>query len=133
MAQCDKCGNEILKGDQFCRGCGAPVRPDAGEAAPEPPGVDTDQRMLAEKVERRVNQKIGLLWHIGTYVVINAFMVFIWALGSRTSLWFLWVLVPWGVGLAFHVIGYFLGGESGAKERMVKKEMEKIKKEGGSS
>lgn len=29
-------------------------------------------------------------------------MVFIWAIGPRGSFWPIWMMVPWGIGLAFH-------------------------------
>ena len=86
---------------------------------------------LRKKAEKRVTQRTALLSHIGAYVVVNAFLVIIWALAGAGYPWFLWVMAGWGIGLAINILAYFTGrkGEA-AKDRMVQKEMEKIKKEG---
>jgi 2TM domain len=95
---------------------------------PNPP-VEEALRIQAEK---RVKDKIELLTHLAVYAVINGFLVVIWALSGRGYPWFLWVMAGWGIGLVLHITGYFIGSKSeGAKERMVRKEMERIKKEQG--
>jgi hypothetical protein len=98
------------------------------EQPPNPPVNDE----LREKAETRVNQKIALFSHLGTYVIVNAFLIVIWALSGAGYPWFLWVMAGWGIGLAFHAFNYFIGKRSdAAKERMLQKEMEKLKKEQG--
>ena len=99
------------------------------------PGGQRPETMTEEeirsKAEKRAAQRTALLSHIGAYVVVNAFLVIIWALTGADYPWFLWVMAGWGIGLAINIIAYFSGrkGEA-AKDRMVQKEMEKIKKEG---
>ncbi|MDY6795962.1 MAG: 2TM domain-containing protein [Actinomycetota bacterium] len=93
---------------------------------PVPPGGET----LREKAEKRVNQRVGLLYHIGTYVVVNAFLVVIWALTGAGYPWFLWVMAGWGVGLLINIVAYFSGSKGeAARERMLQKEMDRIKRE----
>jgi F0F1-type ATP synthase assembly protein I len=89
-----------------------------------------NEEELRRRAEKRVNQRTALLSHIGSYVVVNAFLIIIWALTGAGYPWFLWVLAGWGIGLAINIIAYFSGrkGEA-AKDRMIQKEMEKIKKE----
>lgn len=41
------------------------------------------------------------------YVVVNGFLVLIWALGSRGYFWPAWVLGAWGVGLVLHAWDVF--------------------------
>ena len=57
---------------------------------------------------RRIKRRRDLLWHLVTYLVVNGLMVFIWAIGSRTGFWPVWLLVFWGIALAFHAY-YALG------------------------
>ena len=92
-------------------------------------GAMTEEE-LRKKAEKRVTQRTALLSHIGAYVVVNAFLVIIWALAGAGYPWFLWVMAGWGIGLAINILAYFTGrkGEA-AKDRMVQKEMEKIKEE----
>ncbi len=98
------------------------------EQPPNPPLSDD----LREKAETRVKQRIALLSNLGTYVIVNAFLVVVWALSGAGYPWFLWVMAGWGIGLAFHAFNYFIGKRSDAtRERMLQKEMEKLKKEQG--
>lgn len=95
--------------------------------------MDPTEEEIREKARKRVDEKIRLLSHIGSYVIINVFLVVVWGLTSNWSgyPWFLWVMAGWGIGLVFHIVGYFTGrrGEA-AKDRMIEKEMERLKQEG---
>lgn len=52
----------------------------------------------------------------------------VWALTGAGYPWFLWVMAGWGIGLASHIVAYFSGGRNLARrERMVEKEIQKIK------
>lgn len=154
MAYCTKCGKEVQEGDSFCHACGTPVGK-SGQAAPAaplmPPGSSppsttaapmppvtaptapsgkTQEQLLEEKVERRLKDRTALMYHIAAYVIVNIFLVFVWALSGAGYPWFLWCLAPWGVGLAFHVFAYFIGDRNdSAKQRMIQKEMEKLQQE----
>jgi hypothetical protein len=95
---------------------------------PSPPESDE----LREIAEKRVRQKVALLSHIGAYIIINAFLVVVWLLSGRGYPWFLWVMAGWGIGLVFNIFAYFSGAKGeAAKEKMVRKEMERMKKEQG--
>jgi 2TM domain len=95
---------------------------------PSPPVSDE----VRERAEKRVKQKIELLSHIASYVIVNGFLWVIWLLAGRGYPWPLWVMAGWGIGLVFHIVGYFSGAKGdAAKEKMVQKEMDRIKKEKG--
>jgi hypothetical protein len=66
---------------------------------------DAEQRRIAAQ---RIKRRRDFLWHLVTYAVINGLLVFVWAIGPRTSFWPMWLLVFWGIGLAFHAY-YALG------------------------
>ena len=93
----------------------------------EPPEPD-----LKAKAEKRVKERVELLQHIGTYVIINGFLVVIWALTGHGYPWFLWVMAGWGLGLSIHIFSYLSGRRGEAvRDRMIEKEMKKLKKEKG--
>jgi hypothetical protein len=97
------------------------------DQVPQPP--DTSEEELRQRAEARVEERSHLLQHIGTYIIINGFLVVVWALSGRGYPWFLWVMAGWGIGLAAHIIGYFTGTRGqAARDRMVAKEMERMKK-----
>jgi hypothetical protein len=89
----------------------------------------TEEDELRQRAEKRVQERVHLLQHIGTYIVINGFLVVVWALSGAGYPWFLWVMAGWGIGLASHIIGYFTGSRGqAARDRMIEKEMEKLNK-----
>ena len=101
-----------------------------GQQPPVPPLSDE----LREKAEKRVNQKMALISHIGSYVIVNGFLILIWALtGADTgNFWPVWVLLGWGIGLAFHVFAYLTGRRGDAmRDKMLQKELDKVKREQG--
>lgn len=146
MADCSSCGKELVEGDQFCRVCGVAVAPSGPGAAPAGTGAGTPQPgtvsppgsqlatppggpSLREKAEKRVKQRTELLTHIGSYVVINAFLVVVWALSGAGYPWFLWVMAGWGLGLAMHAVSYFTGSKGdSSREKMIQQEMERMKR-----
>ncbi len=65
----------------------------------------TDDRFAAE---RRVRAKLGFIAHATTYVLVMALLAAINLMTNRTHLWFVWPLLGWGIGLAWHGIGVFL-------------------------
>jgi len=67
-----------------------------------------------ESAERRARRRAayltGLMWHVGAFVIINAFF---WALdlaGAGGLQWAFWITAAWGFGLAFHALAYFVDG-----------------------
>lgn len=91
-------------------------------------GKEAPEDQLRRRMERKVRNKTGVLWTaalIGSYLIINAFLIAIWALSGSENPWFVWVLLVWGGALAFHFSGYVVGFRFGAsRERMVRERME---------
>jgi hypothetical protein len=91
---------------------------------------EINEEELRAGAEKRVRERIHLLQHIGTYIVINGFLVVVWALSGGGYPWFLWVMAGWGVGLLSHIIAYATGARgTSAHDRMVAKEMQRMKKD----
>ena len=66
------------------------------------------QQTPEERARRRTKDLSGLLWHIGVYVVVNAFLM-IQDLAAGGGLDYAqWTAIPWGVAVALHVLAYFL-------------------------
>ena len=98
------------------------------DETPEKMAVETAEDEIKARAEKRVRERIHLLQHIGAYVVINVFLVVVWALSGAGYPWFLWVIAGWGIGLVSNIIAYFSGARgTAARDRMVEKEMKRIK------
>ncbi len=67
--------------------------------APEP---SPDPDPLRTEAKRRVEAKRSFSSHFTSYVVVNAFLVLIWAVTGRGYFWPVWVLGGWGIGLVMN-------------------------------
>jgi hypothetical protein len=67
---------------------------------PAPPASDIEARELARK---RVQAKRDLGTHAVVYLVVNAFLVFMWAFTGQGYFWPAWVIGGWGIGLLMNV------------------------------
>lgn len=163
MAYCNKCGKEVDAGDAFCHACGAAVVQAGGAAAAEPAGIagpaapaqgtpfaapwmapvppevgvypgQDPAESAREVAERKVNLRMELWWHLGSYFIVNVFLIIVWAITGAGYPWFIWVMIGWGIGVVFHIMHYFMSthGET-RRERMVQMEMERLMHEQGTA
>jgi cytochrome b561 len=64
--------------------------------------ADEDLYKIARK---RVRDRRDFLQHLAIYVIVNAILALAWAFGTDIDHpWFIWVLIPWGIGLLIHFI-----------------------------
>lgn len=77
---------------------------DPGESpsAYEPP-VGTTNDALRRRAVQRLEDRRGLQAHVLAYVLVNGFLVAIWAMNDGGFFWPVFPILGWGIGLAFHV------------------------------
>ena len=67
--------------------------------------------MLPEPVERseRLHRvaRTAFVIHARTYVVINAFLIAIWAMAGGGYFWPAWVILGWGVAVVLQAMATF--------------------------
>lgn len=95
-----------------------------------------NERLSPEEIERlahrRAAAKLGWYMHAAIYVLVNLFLFAISEYGFGTRRWTMFPVVGWGLGLALHGISVFvLGPASGLRERMIRREREKLQRERG--
>ena len=81
---------------------------------------------------KRAGAKLGWYTHAAVYVAVNLYLYAMsqYAFGSRH--WSVFPLLGWGLGLALHGVSVFvLGSGSGLRERLERKEREKLLRERG--
>lgn len=86
-----------------------------------------DDRSMRVKAEKIVQDKIAFYIHLVIYVAVNSMFIIMWATtdGLNSFPWFIFILIPWGIGLAAHYFATFMS--STYKEKMVRREIEKMK------
>jgi hypothetical protein len=79
---------------------------------------------------KRAGAKLGWYAHATVYVLVNLFLFAISTYAFGTRRWSPAPLLGWGLGLALHGVSVFvLGAGSGLRERMERKEREKLQRE----
>ena len=58
-----------------------------------------------ERAAKRVKDRTDLMWHVATFVIVNAFL---WVIVPQAAFW---TTLGWGIGLAFHIAFYFIGDD----------------------
>lgn len=81
---------------------------------------DDTQRDLAIK---RLKEKQAFKASLIVYLVVNAFLIGIWAVSGAGYFWPIWVLLGWGLGLGMHA--WTVYGRKGITEADVQREMGK--------
>ena len=67
-----------------------------------------------ERAAKRVKNRTDVMWHVASYVIINAFLRLIVPQAA------FWVTIGWGIGLAFHLASYFIGDDGPENPRYQK-------------
>ena len=92
-----------------------------------------EQTLTAEEAaKRRAENLTGLLWHLGTFVIINTFFVILDVLGTSGVNWSIFIILAWGFGLAFHALWYFIDGRR-LQERKTQQYLEEERRISGES
>lgn len=61
-----------------------------------------------DSVRRRLEARRDFGSHVVAYVVVNSFLVAVWAVTGAGYFWPVWVMAPWGIGLVLHAWDVFL-------------------------
>jgi hypothetical protein len=89
--------------------------------------VDQGEQSLEAQARKRVRARSDFLVHLAVFLVANLGLIVLWTLAGRGYPWFLWVLIPWGMGLAGHGLTLLIGPESSVEERAIKREMARLR------
>lgn len=78
---------------------------------------------------RRADAKLGFRSHLMAYAVVNGGLLALNLATSPGYLWCLWPAFGWGIGLFAHGAAVY-GHASEDRERMIQKEMERLRAQG---
>lgn len=76
-----------------------------------------------QRAMRRAKYLSGLIWHAGTFVIINGFFWILDLIGGSGLNWSLWITAVWGFALAFHALAYYVDGR-GLEQRKAQEFLE---------
>ena len=83
----------------------------------------TDQNGVREAAIKRLKDRRDFRMHLGSYVIVNAMFLAIWAVSGGHGAWPFWVALFWGVAVALHGWHTYFGRP--ITEDEIRHEMEK--------
>ncbi|HEX2914124.1 MAG TPA: 2TM domain-containing protein [Chloroflexia bacterium] len=100
---------------------------------------EINQQEAYREAQRIVRAKLRFYRSLTSYVIVNAVLLVIWFLSVNNSLdldglvrvhswnypWFLWVMIPWGIGLLFQFMNAFVYPRRNSRS-MLEAEMRKM-------
>lgn len=54
------------------------------------------------EAKKRVTARRDFAGHVVSYVVVNSFLVLVWAVTGAGYFWPIWLLAGWGIGVVLH-------------------------------
>ena len=79
------------------------------------------------RIRQAQSEFAGLMWHIGIFVVVNAFLWVQDIVAGGGLEYAYWATIPWGIGILIHVLTYMFGarrGEVGPIEEKPRRELQ---------
>ena len=71
-----------------------------------------------EWARRRARYLTGLIWHVGTFVIINGFFWFLdLFVGQDGVQWAHWLTLFWGLAVLFHALAWLIDGRQLERRR----------------
>jgi hypothetical protein len=67
-----------------------------------PAEVEGESEPERKEARRRLQERRDFVSHLVAYLVINGFLIAVWAFTGAGYFWPAWVLAAWGVGLVLH-------------------------------
>jgi hypothetical protein len=74
--------------------------------------IQDQDRELREEAIVRLRRKRELGAHLLAYVLVNGFLVAIWAVSGAGFFWPVFPVLGWGIGVVFHVWDVYRGEPS---------------------
>lgn len=94
------------------------IPPDAVEEAEKAIAVQRQDHNLRSEYDRHVRHEFAS--HLISYIIVNTFLVVLNLVTSPHTFWVAWVLMGWGIGLAFHFASTFLKNSDNYESEFVK-------------
>jgi hypothetical protein len=81
---------------------------------------------LRDQAIQSLKKKAHFRASLAAYVIVNLFLIGIWAISDSDSFWPIWVIGAWGLGLAFQAYGTY-GRPQTISEDQISKEMNRLR------
>ena len=90
-----------------------------------------ERTTLRQQAVEGLKKKAEFRVHLLAYVMVNAFLVIIWAITSPGFFWPVFPIAGWGIGLVFHA--YDAYGRGAPTEDQIRQEMDRLSRRDGNA
>lgn len=87
-------------------------------------GKNADQGLRTQAM-KQLKKRRDLATHVLVYLLVNGFLVAIWAVTSEAFFWPVFVIGPWGIGLVMNVWDVWRGAEF--SDEQISREMGRLR------
>lgn len=88
------------------------------------PELSPSEDGLRDEAIRRLKAKSEFKAHLLAYVLVNTFLVVIWAVAGAGFFWPIFPLLGWGIGIMFHAWDVY---GSRPSEEKIRREMDRLR------
>ena len=85
--------------------------------------IDIHDKDLRERALARLQKKREFWAHMAAYVLVNAFLVAVWAVTGADFFWPIFPILGWGIGIFFHGVDVYSRPPT---EEQVREEMSRL-------
>jgi 2TM domain len=85
----------------------------------------TEEEELREKAVVRLRKKADFKAHLLAYVLVNSFIVAIWAVTGWGYFWPIWPIMGWGIGVCFNAWDVYRRPDP--TEHQIRREMDALR------
>lgn len=68
--------------------------------------IEKNENILVGIAKEIVARRLMLKLHTGLWMGVNLLTMLLYYLSESDDLWYLWVLIPWGIALCLHIFNY---------------------------
>lgn len=94
------------------------------------PVATSDEERLREEARARLKKKSDFHAHLLVYVLVNSFLVIIWAMTGAAFFWPVFPIVGWGIGVVMN--GWDVYRQPPTEDR-VRREMDRLRSHTGTA
>ena len=74
-------------------------------------GADSTEQLLRKRAIKRLKKRRDFFAHLIVYVMVNTFIVVIWAMTSKGFFWPIFPMVGWGIGVVMNAWDVWWGDD----------------------
>jgi len=86
--------------------------------------VETTDTVLRDRAVKRLKKRRDFKGHVLVYLLVNTFLVIVWAMTSAGFFWPIFPIVGWGIGVVMNAWDVWRGDDF--SDEQIRREMDRL-------